>query len=85
MKNKLRTTSFWLGVSGAIVLLLESIAEVFGFSIPSENIENIITSIAVVLVAVGFITKKTESGKQENTDILIDEIIKNDDENIGEL
>lgn len=85
MKNKLKTTSFWLGISGAIVLLLDTITEIFGFSIPSSNIENIITSIAIVLVAVGFITKKTESGKEEKTDVLIDEIIKNDDENIGEL
>lgn len=85
MKNKLRTTSFWLGISGAGVLFLESVASLFGFSIPSSKVEGVVTAIAVLLVAMGFITKKTESGKEEKTEDLIDEIIKKDDKNIEDL
>lgn len=85
MKNKIRTTSFWLGLGGAIVIFLDSIASLFGFSIPSKGVESVITAIAVILIAVGFVTKKTESGNVEKVEDLLEEVIKKDDENIGDL
>ena len=85
MKNKLRTTSFWLGLGGALVIFLNSIADLFGLSIPLGDVEGVITAIAVLLIAVGFITKKTESGKDEKVEVLLEEIIKKDDDNIENL
>ena len=59
MKQKFRTTSFWLGLCGAIVIVLESISGVFGINLYSKEIESIILSICSALVMLGIITKKS--------------------------
>ena len=45
MKDKIRTTSFWLGFSGVIVLIFECVASLCGIDIASEVVESIIISI----------------------------------------
>ena len=32
MKKKFRTTSFWLGLSGAVVIVLETLSNIIGHS-----------------------------------------------------
>ena len=82
MKQKFRTTTFWLGVSGAIVIILECISDVFGINLYSKEIENVIMTVCSALVMLGIITKKTE---QDSDNITKDELIadienfKNDD------
>ncbi len=82
MKEKIKTTSFWLGVGGAIVIILKSIIELFGFNVDLGVVENIIITVCSVFVMLGIITKKSDSD-QGNTskDELIAEIenFKTDD------
>ena len=81
-KEKIKTYSFWTGLSAAVVLLCNSIAKCFGFSIDDGLIEDIIMSICGVLVAVGFVcapksqktdTTNTEESKDEVTEALDEE------------
>ena len=78
-KEKIRTYSFWTGLSAAVVMLLNAIAKCFGFSIDDSLVEDIIMSICGVLVAVGFVcapksqktdTTNTEEIKDEQTEAL---------------
>lgn len=61
MKDKIRTTSFWLGLSSACVLVVDCIADIFGLKICSGVVEKIVLTIASVLVMLGIITKKNTS------------------------
>ena len=74
MKQKFRTTTFWLGLSGAIVIVLETISSVFGINLYSKQVESIIMSICAALVMLGIITKRSVNDKEEisKTDLLED-------------
>jgi len=74
MKNKLRTTSFWLGLSSAIVLILDCISGIVGFELYSKEVETIILTICSVLVTIGIITKKNEGDKETSKEELLEEI-----------
>lgn len=83
MKNKIKTTSFWLGLSSAIVVLVGAISKLFGVNISSSIVEDIVLSICAVLICFGFVNKKTESGDTCQKDELLDEVLKeneNEDE-----
>ncbi len=77
-KNKIKTYSFWTGLSAAVVMLCNAIAKCFGFSINDQIIEDVIMSICGVLVAFGVvcmpIKKDTEQTEEEQTN--------EDDENL---
>ena len=74
MKKKFRTTTFWLGLSGAIVIVLETISSAFGINLYSKEIESIIMSICSALVMLGIITKKNVGDDEVSKDTLLDEI-----------
>lgn len=80
MKKKIRTTSFWLGLSGAVVILIGAIASIFGIKIQSEVIEDIIMSVCSILICFGFVNKKTEEGEELSKEELLDDISSKDDE-----
>lgn len=51
--NKFRSTGFWLSFGGAVVLFLQTICELFGFSFNSQVVSSLISSVCGVLVVVG--------------------------------
>lgn len=63
MKEKIRTTSFWLGLSGACVLVTDCVADIFGINICSGTVEKVVMTVASVLVMLGIITKKNVGDK----------------------
>lgn len=69
MKQKFRSSSFWVAVSGAIVLVINNIGKMFGFSVSSELVTNIVDSICGVLVMFGILTmpKKEQSQQSDDT------------------
>lgn len=80
-KEKIKTYSFWTGLSAAVVLLCNSIAKCFGFSIDDGFIEDIIMSICGVLVAVGFVcAPKSQKSDTTNTEEIKDELTEALDE-----
>ena len=74
MKNffkKFRSYSFWISLSGAIILLINALGRAFGFSIENQLVEDIILSIAGVLVVLGLVTmdvKPNDEEKEKNND-----------------
>ena len=80
MKKKFRTTTFWLGLCGSIVIVLESISGAFGINLYSKEIESIIMSICSALVVLGIITKKDIGDDDVSKEMLLDEIEKSKDE-----
>ncbi len=55
--NKVRTYTFWVGLSSAVVILVQSIGKLFGLQIDAGIIDNVIMSICGVLVVLGIVTK----------------------------
>ena len=81
MKNKLKTTSFWLGLSGVVVIILESISTIIGIDLYPKVVEGIVLSICSILVTIGIVTKKNEGDKENTTkEELLKEIDKVSDE-----
>ena len=75
MKKKFRTTSFWLGLSGAVVIVLETLSNIIGINLYSKEVEAIILSICSALVMLGIVTKKNVSDENEtSTKDLLEEI-----------
>ena len=58
MKEKLKTTSFWLGLSGAVIIVVDAVSQLFGVCVPSSEIESVIIAICSILVMLGIVTKK---------------------------
>ena len=85
MKEKIKTTSFWIGISGIAVVVVNCMSSIFGFVVASDVVEAIIVSISSILVIFGVVNKKdindnTKYSKEE----LLDELRK-DDEEIDDL
>lgn len=81
MKKRIKTTSFWLELSGAIVIILETISSVFKLNLYSKEAESIILAICSVLVMLGIITKKDVSDEKESdSKELLEEINKDNNE-----
>ena len=75
MKEKLKTTSFWLSIGSSVIIVLSCIADLFGFQICAQEVEHVIVSICSVLVVLGVITKKnTTDTNTVQKDELIAEI-----------
>lgn len=75
MKNKIKTTSFWLGIGSSIVIVVSCISDLIGFDIGTSIIESIVVSICSVLVMLGIITKRTENDSDDvSKDTLIADI-----------
>ena len=82
LKNKIKTTSFWLGVGGCVIILLNCLSNLFGIEICADFVEDLVVSFCSVLVMLGIITKKTDNDDDKITkEELISEIenFKNDD------
>ena len=75
MKKKIKTTSFWLTLSVAVVMLLDTISNIIGLDLYSKKVESIILAICTFLVMTGVITKKDVSDPEpKNSDELLDDI-----------
>ena len=67
--KRVKTYAFWVALSSAVVILVQSIANLFGFSIDSSTIENVIMSICGVLVVLGIVVNpNTEGGDNVKDD-----------------
>ena len=81
MKNKIKTTSFWLGVCGIIVVIADNLSGIMGIKNFSNELNNILLSVCSILVLFGVITKKDISDLKElSEEELLDEINKKDND-----
>lgn len=61
MKNRIKTYAFWVALSSAVVILLQSIGKLFGFEVESSTIENVIMSICGVLIVLGIVSNSGDN------------------------
>ena len=79
MKNKIKSYGFWTALAGAVVMLVNALGQMFGFSVDNEIITNVIMAIAGLLVVLGVVTMpkgedgNQQEGKSEETDAEKDE------------
>lgn len=66
MKNKIKSYGFWTALAGAVVVLINALGRMFGFSVDNEIITNVIMAIAGLLIVLGVVTMpKGEDGNQQ--------------------
>lgn len=68
LKNRFKTYAFWVALSSAVVILVQSLGKLFGFEIESSTIENIIMSICGVLVVLGIVTGSNDNDSSASGD-----------------
>ncbi|MGN1201368.1 MAG: hypothetical protein ACI4R8_03840 [Candidatus Caccovivens sp.] len=68
--NKFRSYSFWVSLSGAIIILLNAFGRAFGFKIENQIVEDCIMAVAGVLVVLGvcFKTPNGETNEKDESD-----------------
>lgn len=65
--QKFRSYGFWVSLSSALIVLLNALGRVFGFSIQNQIVEDVILSIASFLAVFGIVSMKDIS-KDEDID-----------------
>ena len=64
--NNFKSYGFWVSLSGALIILANAIGRAFGFSIENQLIEDLIMSIAGVLLVLGIVTKVDDENKEDD-------------------
>ena len=80
--EKMKSYSFWVSFSGALIIFLNCLGNIFHFQIQNEVVEDVIMSIAGLLVVLGFVTKETGDESEEDEKQEIDktnEDVKNEE------
>ena len=63
-----KSYGFWTAFAGAVVILVNSLGQLFGFSIESKLIENAILAFAGVLVALGVVSMEKAKTVDDKTE-----------------
>lgn len=88
--ERMRSYSFWVSLTGALIIFLNCLGNIFGFKIENAVVENVIMSSAGILVVFGLVTKDTPKNEEEteeddkndeNSDETIEERVPNEEEN----
>lgn len=78
---KIKSFGFWTALAGALTLLVGAIGKCFGLSIDGSIVEEVVMSIAGVLVALGVVCMPKDIAKNgENEKFDNEENIENQDE-----
>ncbi len=72
--------SFWVSLSGAVVILLNAFGKAFGFSVENKIVEDCIMAIAGVLVVLGVVGGVVGNKSADKTDEKQDEKSEMDNE-----
>ncbi len=67
-KDRIKSYGFWTALSGAVVILVQSITKCFGVEVQEELISDIIMSVCGVLVVFGIVTMPNKKETEENTE-----------------
>ena len=82
MKEKIKSYGFWTALAGAMVVLVDALGDLFGFSISDEIVSGVVMAIAGVLVVLGVVTMPKSKKEDEKT--TKEETEKDDKEKEGE-
>lgn len=66
MKKNFKSYSFWTALAGAVVVLLNALGDLFGFSVDNDLVKGLIMAVAGLLVVLGIVTMPSKD--EENID-----------------
>ena len=66
--KKIKSYGFWVALSGAVVLLVNSLGEIFGFAVEDQVISNLIMAVAGVLIVLGVVNMPSKEELEEIED-----------------
>lgn len=74
-KIRAKNKNFWISIIPAILLLIQAIAQVFGFTIDlgklGNNLLDVVNAAFVVLSLLGIVTDPTTQGVSDSTQALL--------------
>lgn len=74
-KIRAKNKNFWISIIPAILLLIQAIAQVFGFTIDlgklGNNLLDVVNAAFVVLSLLGIVTDPTTQGMSDSTQALL--------------
>ncbi len=73
MKNRFRSTGFWLSLTGAILLVVQQLGIAFGFNVNSELVNGIVSSVCGCLVMLGILIPTKQDNQIVYPDINLEE------------
>ena len=76
MKDKFKSYSFWMSVTGAVILVLNNIGKVCGFTVNDIVFTEIVDSICGVLILFGVITISKDDKTNADDNSLDEDIEK---------
>lgn len=79
----MKSYSFWVSFSGALIILLNSFGRIFGWQIENQIVEDCIMSIAGILVVFGIVTM--DNGGDNGNTLEENEEENQADDEIGNL
>lgn len=62
--ERMKSYSFWVSFSGALIIFINCLGRIFNFQIENEIVEDVIMSIAGLLVVLGFVTKESNDSEE---------------------
>ncbi len=68
MKEKIKSYGFWTALAGAMVVLVDALGDLFGFSVSDEIVSGVVMAVAGVLVVLGVVTMPKSEKKEENAE-----------------
>ena len=81
MKNffkKFKSYGFWVSLSAAVIVLLNALGRAFGFSIDEKIVDDVVMSLAGLLVVLGIVDMSTNKDNSDD-DFDDDDNLPNDD------
>lgn len=89
MKQKLKNYSFWISVTGAVLLLVNNLGKIFGFNVDNQAVYSIVDGVCGVLVVFGVLTmnksKKEDASTQTTDTLTLDANTQSQDEHIKDV
>ena len=84
--KRIKSYGFWIALSGAVVMLVNALGEIFGFAVEDQLISNFIMAIAGVLIVLGVVNMPSkESDKLENEEDIVNDDFSNQKDNQDEI
>ena len=69
MKQRFKSYKFWVAFSGAVVIFVKALGDLFGFEISEDVVDRIIMGFCGILVAIGLVEKPKNIIDEQNEDV----------------
>lgn len=82
MKQKIKSYAFWTSLSAAVVVFVNSLGKIFGFTVEESLITNLIMAVCGILIVLGVVNMPFEENKESEDCSPQSDKKTDDDENL---